>query len=252
MIHLSGVYKKYNGVTALAIPELEIQENRLIAIIGPNGSGKSTLLSCIANSIKPTSGNIFIDGIEVRRYDRIEFAKKVSIMNQSTDVNLNLTIEDLVSFGRYPYSKGNLTGEDKEIINEAIFNTDIYHIRNKYITQVSGGERQRALLSLLLAQQSKYILLDEPLNNLDMKSSAQLMNLLRNIVYDNGVTVLIVLHDINFAMNYADSLILMDKGQIAHYGSPESIRLNGIMSEIYGVPIEILLLNHSKYICVYY
>jgi iron complex transport system ATP-binding protein len=252
MIHLSGVYKKYNGVTALAIPELEIQENRLIAIIGPNGSGKSTLLSCIANSIKPTSGNIFIDGIEVRRYDRIEFAKKVSIMNQSTDVNLNLTIEDLVSFGRYPYSKGNLTGEDKEVINEAIFNTDIYHIRNKYITQVSGGERQRALLSLLLAQQSKYILLDEPLNNLDMKSSAQLMNLLRNIVYDNGVTVIIVLHDINFAMNYADSLILMDKGQIAHYGSPESIRLNGIMSEIYGVPIEILLLNHSKYICVYY
>jgi iron complex transport system ATP-binding protein len=252
MIHLSGVYKKYNGVTALAIPELEIQENRLIAIIGPNGSGKSTLLSCIANSIKPTSGNIFIDGIEVRRYDRIEFAKKVSIMNQSTDVNLNLTIEDLVSFGRYPYSKGNLTGEDKEIINEAIFNTDIYHIRNKYITQVSGGERQRALLSLILAQQSKYILLDEPLNNLDMKSSAQLMNLLRNIVYDNGVTVIIVLHDINFAMNYADSLILMDKGQIAHYGSPESIRLNGIMSEIYGVPIEILLLNHSKYICVYY
>ena len=252
MIHLSGVYKKYNGVTALAIPELEIQENRLIGIIGPNGSGKSTLLSCIANSIKPTSGNIFIDGIEVRRYDRIEFAKKVSIMNQSTDVNLNLTIEDLVSFGRYPYSKGNLTGEDKEIINEAIFNTDIYHIRNKYITQVSGGERQRALLSLILAQQSKYILLDEPLNNLDMKSSAQLMNLLRNIVYDNGVTVIIVLHDINFAMNYADSLILMDKGQIAHYGSPESIRLNGIMSEIYGVPIEILLLNHSKYICVYY
>ena len=252
MIHLSGVYKKYNGVTALAIPELEIQENRLIAIIGPNGSGKSTLLSCIANSIKPTSGNIFIEGIEVRRYDRIEFAKKVSIMNQSTDVNLNLTIEDLVSFGRYPYSKGNLTGEDKEIINEAIFNTDIYHIRNKYITQVSGGERQRALLSLILAQQSKYILLDEPLNNLDMKSSAQLMNLLRNIVYDNGVTVIIVLHDINFAMNYADSLILMDKGQIAHYGSPESIRLNGIMSEIYGVPIEILLMNHSKYICVYY
>ena len=252
MINLSGVYKKYNGVTALAISELEIPENKLIGIIGPNGSGKSTLLSCIANSIKPTSGNIFIDGIEVRRYDRIEFAKKVSIMNQSTDVNLNLTIEDLVSFGRYPYSKGNLTWKDMEIINDAIHNTGIDHIRNKYITQVSGGERQRALVSLLLAQQSKYILLDEPLNNLDMKSSVQLMDLLRNIVHNNGVTVIIVLHDINFAMNYADSLILMNKGQIAHHGSPESIRTNGIMSEIYGIPIEIMLTNNSKYICVYY
>lgn len=252
MINLSGVYKKYNGVTALAISELEIPENKLIGIIGPNGSGKSTLLSCIANSIKPTSGNIFIDGIEVRRYDRIEFAKKVSIMNQSTDVNLNLTIEDLVSFGRYPYSKGNLTWEDMEIVNDAIYNTGIDHIRNKYITQVSGGERQRALVSLLLAQQSKYILLDEPLNNLDMKSSVQLMDLLRNIVHNNGVTVIIVLHDINFAMNYADSLILMNKGQIAHHGSPESIRTNGIMSEIYGIPIEIMLTNNSKYICVYY
>ena len=215
-------------------------------------AGKSTLLSCIANSIKPTSGNIFIDGIEVRRYDRIEFAKKVSIMNQSTDVNLNLKIEDLVSFGRYPYSKGNLTWEDMEIVNDAIYNTGIDHIRNKYITQVSGGERQRALVSLLLAQQSKYILLDEPLNNLDMKSSVQLMDLLRNIVHNNGVTVIIVLHDINFAMNYADSLILMNKGQIAHHGSPESIRTNGIMSEIYGIPIDIMLTNNSKYICVYY
>lgn len=252
MINLSGISKKYNGVTALAISELEIPENKLIGIIGPNGSGKSTLLSCIANSIKPTSGNIFIDGIEVRRYDRIEFAKKVSIMNQSTDVNLNLTIEDLVSFGRYPYSKGNLTWEDMEIVNDAIYNTGIDHIRNKYITQVSGGERQRALVSLLLAQQSKYILLDEPLNNLDMKSSVQLMDLLRNIVHNNGVTVIIVLHDINFAMNYADSLILMNKGQIAHHGSPESIRTNGIMSEIYGIPIEIMLMNNSKYICVYY
>lgn len=252
MINLSGVYKKYNGVTALAISELEIPENKLIGIIGPNGSGKSTLLSCIANSIKPTSGNIFIDGIEVRRYDRIEFAKKISIMNQSTDVNLNLTIEDLVSFGRYPYSKGNLTWEDMEIVNDAIYNTGIDHIRNKYITQVSGGERQRALVSLLLAQQSKYILLDEPLNNLDMKSSVQLMDLLRNIVHNNGVTVIIVLHDINFAMNYADSLILMNKGQIAHHGSPESIRTNGIMSEIYGIPIDIMLTNNSKYICVYY
>lgn len=252
MINLSGVSKKYNGVTALAISELEIPENKLIGIIGPNGSGKSTLLSCIANSIKPTSGNIFIDGIEVRRYDRIEFAKKVSIMNQSTDVNLNLTIEDLVSFGRYPYSKGNLTWEDMEIVNDAIYNTGIDNIRNKYITQVSGGERQRALVSLLLAQQSKYILLDEPLNNLDMKSSVQLMDLLRNIVHNNGVTVIIVLHDINFAMNYADSLILMNKGQIAHHGSPESIRTNGIMSEIYGIPIDIMLTNNSKYICVYY
>ena len=128
MINLSGVYKKYNGVTALAISELEIPENKLIGIIGPNGSGKSTLLSCIANSIKPTSGNIFIDGIEVRRYDRIEFAKKVSIMNQSTDVNLNLTIEDLVSFGRYPYSKGNLTWKDMEIVNDAIHNTGYINI----------------------------------------------------------------------------------------------------------------------------
>ena len=252
MINLSGVSKKYNGVTALAISELEIPENKLIGIIGPNGSGKSTLLSCIANSIKPTSGNIFIDGIEARRYDRIEFAKQVSIMNQSTDINLNLTIEDLVSFGRYPYSKGNLTWEDMEIVNDAIYNTGIDHIRNKYITQVSGGERQRALVSLLLAQQSKYILLDEPLNNLDMKSSVQLMDLLRNIVHNNGVTVIIVLHDINFAMNYADSLILMNKGQIAHHGSPESIRTNGIMSEIYGIPIDIMLTNNSKYICVYY
>ena len=252
MIRINNVCKKYGDIVALRIPDLTLDENKLIAIVGPNGSGKSTLLSCIANTIKPTSGDIFIDGLKTTEYARIDFAKKVSIMNQSTDVNLNLTIEELVSFGRYPYNQGNLTKEDKDIIDESIYNTGVDHIRNKYITQVSGGERQRALLSLILAQQSKYILLDEPLNNLDMKSSTQLMTLLRNIVDRKGVTVIIVLHDINFAMNYADSLILMDKGQIAHHGTPESIRLNGIMSEIYGVPIEILLMNHEKYICVYY
>ena len=252
MIRINNVCKKYGDIVALHIPDLTLDENKLIAIVGPNGSGKSTLLSCIANTIKPTSGDIFIDGLKTTEYARIDFAKKVSIMNQSTDVNLNLTIEELVSFGRYPYNQGNLTKEDKDIIDESIYNTGVDHIRNKYITQVSGGERQRALLSLILAQQSKYILLDEPLNNLDMKSSTQLMTLLRNIVDRKGVTVIIVLHDINFAMNYADSLILMDKGQIAHHGTPESIRLNGIMSEIYGVPIEILLMNHEKYICVYY
>ena len=252
MIRINNVCKKYGDIVALHIPDLTLDENKLIAIVGPNGSGKSTLLSCIANTIKPTSGDIFIDGLKTTEYARIDFAKKVSIMNQSTDVNLNLTIEELVSFGRYPYNQGNLTKEDKNIIDESIYNTGVDHIRNKYITQVSGGERQRALLSLILAQQSKYILLDEPLNNLDMKSSTQLMTLLRNIVDRKGVTVIIVLHDINFAMNYADSLILMDKGQIAHHGTPESIRLNGIMSEIYGVPIEILLKKKKKYICVYY
>lgn len=250
MIKIENLIKSYNGKIVLKVPELSIGISKLVAIIGPNGSGKTTLLSSIACAERPTIGNINIDGADIDLYSKLAFAKKVSFMKQSTDIDLSISIEDLVSFGRYPYTEGNLTSEDRDIIKESLKATGIYRLKDKYINQVSGGEKQRALLSLVLAQKTKYILLDEPLNNLDMKSAYELIILLRSIVDRTNSTVVIIVHDINFAMNYADTILLMDQGEIVYNGSPKNLD-NLTLTKFYNIPIDIIEYK-NKNICVYF
>ncbi len=152
-----------------------------------------------------------------------EFAKKVAILKQSNFMNVRLTVDELVSFGRFPYSRGHLTEEDKQIVAQSLDYMNLTDIKDMYLDQLSGGQKQRAFIAMVIAQDTDYILLDEPLNNLDMKHSVQIMKTLRKLVDELGKTVVIVLHDINFASVYSDRIVALKDGKVIHEGKTEEI-----------------------------
>ena len=161
---------------------VDIQPRKITSFIGPNGAGKSTLLSMVSRLLDADTGEVLIDKSDVKKMKSNEFAKKVSILKQSNYMNVRLTIRELVSFGRFPYSKGRLTQEDERIVEQSIEYMHLTDMQDNYLDELSGGQRQRAFIAMVIAQDTEYILLDEPLNNLDMKHSVQIMKILRRLL----------------------------------------------------------------------
>lgn len=166
-------------------------------------------------------------------------------------MNARLTIRELVSFGRYPHSKGRLNAEDIQFIDQALDYMGLMDIQHSYLEELSGGQRQRAFIAMTIAQDTDYILLDEPLNNLDMKHSVQIMKILRRLVDDLGKTVIIVLHDINFASVYSDRIVALKNGRIVKDGPTDEIINSESLREIYDMDIPIKQLSNCR-ICVYF
>ena len=178
-------------------------------------------------------------------------ALTISFLKQSTNFDIRISIKDLVSFGRFPYSKGNLNQEDKDIINESMNYMDLYNIKDKYIDNISGGERQRTLIAMMLAQNTPIMLLDEPLNNLDMKHSRDIMKKLRNLADNHKKTIVIVTHDINFASRYSDRIIAIRQGKIVADDITNNIVNQSVLKDIYGIDIDVFDYNGIRY-CNYF
>lgn len=242
MIEVRNVFKNYSGKTVVKGVSLTIPKGRLTAFIGANGAGKSTLLSIMSRLIPADKGDIVIDGREIRQWRTAELARKISILKQSNHIHVRLTVRELVSFGRYPYSQGRLTPGDKLKINEAIRYLELEELEDRYIDQLSGGQCQRAFIAMVVAQDTEYILMDEPLNNLDMKHSVQIMQVLRRLVDELGKSVIIVIHDINFASCYSDRIVALKDGAIVKEGAVESIIRPEALRDIYdmNIPVEII------------
>ena len=201
--------------------------------------------------LKKDSGEVFIDGKEISKWDTKELSKVMGILKQSNHLNVRLTIRDLVAFGRFPHSQGNLTSEDQVKIDEALAYMQLEDIQHKFLDELSGGQRQRAFIGMVLAQDTDYIFLDEPLNNLDMKHSVQIMKMLRRITDELGKTVVIVIHDINFASCYSDEIIALQDGEIAVTGTVDEIMQASTLSKLYDMDFNVQEINDKK-ICVYY
>ncbi|MCO4851994.1 petrobactin ABC transporter ATP-binding protein YclP [Bacillus vallismortis] len=246
MVEVKNVSKQYGGKVVLEETSVSIQKGKITSFIGPNGAGKSTLLSMMSRLIKKDSGEIFIDGQEIGSCDSKELAKKMSILKQANQINIRLTIKDLVSFGRFPYSQGRLTEEDWVHINQALGYMKLEDIQDKYLDQLSGGQCQRAFIAMVIAQDTDYIFLDEPLNNLDMKHSVEIMKLLKRLVEELGKTIVIVIHDINFASVYSDHIVALKNGRIVKEGPPEEIIETSALEEIYDMTIPIQTINHQR------
>lgn len=251
MIKVQNVSKSYGSKVVVDNVSLDIETGKITSLIGANGAGKSTLLAMISRLISKDQGKIFVEGKEIGEFNSNELAKKLSILKQSNHLNIRLTIRDLVSFGRFPYSQGRLTKEDQEHIDEAIAYMELKDIEHKYLDQLSGGQRQRAFIAMVLAQNTDYILLDEPLNNLDMKHSAQIMKVLRRMVEELGKTIVIVLHDINFASFYSDSIVAMKDGKIVKEGQTDEMMDSGVLEHVYEMKIPIQLVNGNR-LAVYF
>ena len=187
MIKLKNIIKKYGEKHIIDNVSLDIPKGEVIAFIGSNGAGKSTLLSIISRTLAKNSGEVYIDDKELSKWDNNELSRKMSILKQSNSLNIRLTVKELVSFGRFPYSKGKLTKEDKKHIDDAIKYMGIEHLQDRYLDELSGGQRQMAFISMIIAQDTEYIFLDEPLNNLDMNNSVKMMKMLRKLCDDLNI-----------------------------------------------------------------
>lgn len=246
MIEVRDVTKLYGGRPVVDSVSVAIARSQITSFIGPNGAGKSTLLSMISRLADKDRGEIFINGREIGRYKSNELARTVSILKQTNHINIRLTIRDLVSFGRFPYSQGRLTKEDWRYVDEAIRYMELEDIENKYLDQLSGGQRQRAFIAMVLAQDTEYVLLDEPLNNLDMKHSVQIMKVLRRMVDELGKTVVLVLHDINFASCYSDYIVALKGGKIVREGPTADIIDTPVLREVYDMEIPIETIGGNR------
>lgn len=240
MISLTNVSRTYGPDTTIGPVTLDIPSGSVTALVGPNGAGKSTLLTMIGRLQKPDSGTITVGGIDVARASSGDIATVLSILRQENHFVTRLTVRQLVGIGRYPHSHGRLTVEDEQHITQAIDFLNLTELENRYLDQLSGGQRQRAYVAMVLAQDTEYILLDEPLNNLDMKHSVQMMRQLRRACDELGRTVIIVLHDINFAARYADRICAMADGKVTVFGTAQDVIQGDILTEIFGTPVTVL------------
>lgn len=251
MIEIKNVSKSYGKQQIISDLSLQLPKGKFISIIGPNGAGKSTLLSLISRLEKLDSGQVSIDGLDLATTSGKQLAKRLAILRQHNETSLRLTVADLVAFGRFPHSGGRLTPEDKEIIEEALDYLSLIPLKDKYLDELSGGQRQRAYIAMVMCQDTDYVLLDEPLNNLDMKFAVDLMQLLRQAVDKKNKTVILVLHDINFASCYSDHILALKDGDLAAQGDVETVIQSQVLSEIYNLPIQVQELKGQR-ISTYY
>ena len=251
MIEIKNIFKKYRNKNVVDDVSFNIEKGKITSFIGPNGAGKSTVLSIVTRLISGDGGEVLIEGKSLNGYESKELAQKIAILKQSNNITLKLTIRELVGFGRFPYSEGNLTKEDKKYIDEAIEYMKLTDIQDKYLDELSGGQRQRAYIAMVIAQNTEYILLDEPLNNLDMSHSVQMMKVLRNLCDELGKTIVLVMHDINFASCYSDNIVALKNGKIEKAGSTEDIVNKEVLEDIYEMNFDIKNINGNR-ICVYF
>lgn len=251
MVKITDVTKLYGDTTVVDHVSMTIPKGKITSFIGPNGAGKSTLLSIVSRLIAKDEGEVLIDGEEVSMTKNKDLAKKLSILKQANEINVRLTVRQLVSFGRFPYSQGRLTDIDEKMIDSAIHYMELESMENKFLDQLSGGQKQRAFIAMVIAQDTEYILLDEPLNNLDMKHSVQIMKVLRRLADELGKTIIIVLHDVNFASVYSDYIVALRDGKVIKKGPTEEIIRNGVLKEVYDMDIKIQDIDQCR-ICLYF
>lgn len=240
MIKLEQVTRDYSAEVSIGPIDLHIPSGGITALVGPNGAGKSTMLMMIGRLMGLDAGAIEVAGRDVTRTKSKELARIVSILRQENSYVTRLTVRQLVGFGRFPYSQGRLTPEDDALISQAIDFLDLSELEDRFLDELSGGQRQRAYVAMILAQDTDYVLLDEPLNNLDMQHSVLMMQHLKRAAAELNRTIVIVLHDINFAAAYADWICAVKNGSIVEFGTPDQIMTESTLTRVFNTPVQIM------------
>ena len=239
MITVRNLHKSYGAKAVLSGVNAEFPAGQITSLIGPNGAGKSTLLMLMARLLEPSQGSITLQDQSLADIRTADFAKRVATLRQSPGFNMRLTVEELVAFGRFPHSRGVMTALDQQAVDDAIAFLSLDALRHAFIDEISGGQRQMAFLAMTIAQQTDVLLLDEPLNNLDMKHAVQIMQALRRLCDAQGRTVVLVIHDINFAANYSDNLVAIQGGALRFSGPVDKVLTEERLADLYGLDFEI-------------
>ncbi|MBA6153126.1 iron ABC transporter ATP-binding protein [Gelidibacter maritimus] len=251
MIEIKNISKHYGDHVVLNDISLRFPKGKITSLIGSNGTGKSTLLSIMSRLLVQDNGEVFVNEKKNTDYKSAVLSQHLSILKQFNNIELKLTVKELVSFGRFPYSQGRLSEEDHEKIEETLGFLDLIELQDMYLEALSGGQRQRAYLAMVVAQDTEYILLDEPLNNLDMRHSVQIMKILRKLTEVLGKTIIVVLHDINFASHYSDYIAALKNGRVKYFGKANEIINEDILKDLFGISFCISQSNGKK-LCNYF
>lgn len=250
-MQIQKLTKQYDGKTVVDGVSFTIPKGKVISLIGPNGAGKSTVMGMISRLIAHDSGIVDLEGKAIHKWKSKELSKRLAILTQSNNIQMKLTVRELVTFGRFPYSGSRVTAEDNEIIDRAIQYMELEEFQDQFIDELSGGQRQRAMIAMVIAQDTEYVLLDEPTNNLDIYHATNMMKIVRRLCDELGKTVILVLHEINYAAFYSDYICAFKDGKIAKYGTVDEVMTKENLSEIYQVDFEILSIA-GKPLSIYY
>ena len=239
------------------IPNLSIslKKGAITTIIGENGCGKSTLLKTLGRILHPMGGEVLVHGKNVHKTSTKEIAKIIGLLPQSPKAPNGLTVAEIVEYGRFPhkYKNAKITPEDHAIIASALEKTNLLDLKDRAINSLSGGQRQRVWIAMVLAQQTDIILLDEPTTYLDMAYQLEVLNLVQSLNREKGVTVIMVLHDINLASRFSDELIMMRSGQVIAQGPPRETMTHDNLKKVFDVDATLMNLPETNIpVCISY
>ncbi|MBW5801664.1 ABC transporter ATP-binding protein [Halomonas elongata] len=243
----------YDSRRVLDGVDLTVAEGKLTILLGPNGSGKSTLLKTLARTLTPSAGRVYLDGQDIHRRNTREVAQRLGILPQGPSAPEGLTVRQLVGMGRFPHRR--LWRQDAErdarAIREAMAHADVTEFAERSVDALSGGQRQRCWIAMVLAQETDLILLDEPTTFLDLKVQVDLLELLSRLAHEHGRTLLVVLHDLNLAAAYADTLVMMRDGAILRQGAPRDVFTAANLKAVFDLDANVIRDPHSRrLVCV--
>ena len=245
MLEVKNIYCGYNGVHVVKDVSFKVNRGENICIVGPNGCGKSTLLKSISNLIS-FEGDVILDGKNIEYLKRKELATKVSLMTQNSNILFPYSIFETVALGRYAHLNGlfsKLSKDDEEIINKSLELVGILNIKDKLISELSGGQLQRVFLARAFAQNPDVILLDEPTNHLDLRYQIEILDYLKLWAKENNKIIVAVLHDLNLVQNFADKVLMLKDGSIVNNGDTKEVLNGEDLEKVYGIDIKAFMVK---------
>ena len=239
MMEIKNVSYHYKGgPEVLKDVSFTVEPGQFLAILGNNGVGKSTLLKCFNHILKPDAGEVLLDGENLLAMRPRETAKRVAFVFQSVP-STQMTVHDGVMLGRRPYMKWGFTEHDHNIVHDAMHRLDVEDMRGRFLSQLSGGEKQKVVLARALAQQPKVLLLDEPTSALDIQNQYHVLKMVRDICHKDQITAIVVIHDLNLALRFCDRFLLLKDGQVYRYGD-RSVLDSDALRQVYGVDAKVV------------
>ena len=241
MLHAKNIHYAYNSHIVLRGLDVQVSAGEFVGIIGPNGSGKTTLLRALGGVVQPSQGQVLFEGRAVGEISRSELARRMACLTQTVNVNLPFTVQQVVLLGRNPHLKRfqRIGAKDRQIAAEAMTDAAVADLAQKFVTEISAGERQRVFIAMALAQQPELLMLDEPTSHLDIAHQVRVYELLRSLHSHRKLAVVLVSHDLNLAAEYCQKLILLHAGQVAVQGPAELVIRKQILEEVYGTEVTV-------------
>lgn len=247
-LKIDGLEVKYGSHKALDGVSFTVEEGEVIGVVGPNGSGKSTLIRCIAQVHKPSHGAIALNGRDASKMEPWEVARVIGYVPQNFHYLFFSTVMETVMLGRKPHIKWRVTPHDLAVVQRSLESMNIRHLADKFMDQLSGGEKQKVYIARALAQEPELFLFDEPTSNLDLKHQIEVLEITRRLTKSRGASMIVALHDLNLAYSYSDTVIVLNRGRVHAFGRPEAVLTPETIRDVYGVDAMIVESDYGRHI----